>query len=191
VETGFVAAVLIAAVLVYDRLGGNDELSRRLFQVGLAISLAFVVLSATAAFFRIGSVDGGVAFGNASNGALPTDAANRLVSATTVQYGLGVAFLVAGLAMLRRYHTLPLGFVLAGVFLLFMGGSDGGATTETTLARLGIQSSQKVNVVAFATAVGGTIVLLAYGAQMEREFESESESESESDEDEADGASTA
>jgi hypothetical protein len=186
VDTTFVAAVLIGAVLVYDRLGGNHELSRRLFQVGLALSLAFVVLSATAAFIRTGAVEGGVAFGSAANVASPTDQGNRAVSAATVHYALGVVFLIAGMAMLRRYHTLPLAFVLGGVFLLFMGGSVSGASTVATLARLGIQSSQKVDVASFATAVGGTIVLLGYGVQLEREFALDSASE----ENEADAEST-
>lgn len=181
-ETSFVVAVLIAAVLVYDRLGGNHELSRRLFQVGLAVSLAFVVLSATEAFIRTGSVEGGVLVGG-SNSASTTDEANRLATVLTVHYALGVVFLITGLAMLRRYHTLPLGFILGGVFLLLIGGGDNALTTAGQLARLGLQSSQKFDVATFATAVGGTFVLLGYGLQLEREFALDLESE----EDGADG----
>jgi hypothetical protein len=174
-ETSFVAAILIAAVLVYDRLGGNHEVSRRLFQVGLAVSLAFVVLSFTAAFIRVDAVEGGFDVGN--NSASAIDQANRLVAASSVHYALGVVFLVFGLAMLRRYHTVPLGFVLGGVFLLFMGGSGSPVGSSISLAQLGLHSTQKFDVAMFATAVGGTIALLAYGAQLERDFALDSESE--------------
>jgi hypothetical protein len=108
------------------------------------------------------------------------------VSATAVQYAVGIVFLVAGMAMLRRYHTLPLGFVLGGVLLLFMGGTSSGATAGATLARLGIDSSQTLDVVTFATAAGGTLVLIAYGAYLEREFARDAQA----DEDEREAAST-
>ena len=172
-DTGFLAAVLVAAVLVYDRLGGNHEASRRLFQVGLAVSLVFVAVSGTAAFVRTGTVQGGFEVGSGSGST--SDQANRLVTASAVQYGIGVISLIAGLVALRRLHTTPLGFILGGVFLLFAGPNLNAYTTIVTFSQLGAQSSQNVDVGAFVTAVVGTIVLLGYGMQLEREFASDAD----------------
>lgn len=181
-DTGFLAAILVAAVLVYDRLGGNHEVSRRLFQVGLAVSLVFVAVSATAAFIRTDAVQGGFGIGSGSGSA--NDEVDRLVTASAVEYGFGVVLLIAGSAMLRRYHTIPLGLVLAGVFLLFSGPNLSRYSATFSLTQGG--SSQKVDVAVFGAAVGGTLALLAYGMQLERDFALDSESE----EDDADAEST-
>jgi hypothetical protein len=184
-DTGFLAAVLIAAVLLYDRLGGNQELGRRLFQIGLAVSLIFAVVSGAAAFIRADVVQGG--FSTAGGNSNATDVANRIVAVTALQFGFGVGFLMVGLGLLRRYHTIPLGFVVSGVFLLLTGPAWGSSTLLSTFSRLGAGdgSSQNFDVGAFVTALVGTIVLLAYGMQLEREFAVESEVEDEEPEPES------
>ncbi len=145
-------------------------MSRRLFQVGLAVSLVFVAVSATAAFIRTDAVQGGFGIGSGS----ANDEVDRLVTASAVQYGFGVVLLIAGSAMLRRYHTIPLGLVLAGVFLLFSGPN---LSRYSILSLTQGHSSQKVDVAVFGAAVGGTIALLACGLQLERDFAIDSEPE--------------
>ena len=147
-------------------------MSRRLFQVGLAVSLVFVAVSATAAFIRTDAVQGGFGIGSGSGSV--NDEVDRLVAASAVQYGFGVVLLIAGSAMLRRYHTIPLGLVLAGVFLLFSGPN---LSRYSILSLTQGHSSQKVDVAVFGAAVGGTIALLACGLQLERDFAIDSEPE--------------
>lgn len=168
-DTGFLVAVLVAAALLYDRLGGNHEVSRRLFQVGLAISLVFLVMSATAAFIRSDGAPG--SFTVASSSSTINEAADRVLIASTAQYGLGVMILIVGLLALRRYHTVPLGFVLGGVFLLLTGPN----LNVFSLAGYGAETSQSVDIAIFGIAVGGTGMLLAYGMQLERDFAEELE----------------
>ncbi|HYM15689.1 MAG TPA: hypothetical protein VEZ14_09025 [Dehalococcoidia bacterium] len=164
-EATFVAAVLVAALLAYDRLGGNDEVARRLYQVGLAVSLAFLVLSATAAFVRLNNSPAIAAtYPNDT-----TDVANRLAASAGIDYALGVVFLILGIVLLRTYHTLPLGFVLGGVFLIFTGGGGGGIISTSALAQIQFTATQNVDVFVFGAAVVGTIALISYGLQLERE----------------------
>ncbi|MBI5289447.1 MAG: hypothetical protein HY873_10805 [Chloroflexi bacterium] len=170
-DSAIVVAVLIAAVLVYDRLGGSDELARRMFQVGLAVSLVFLVIAATNAFIRP-SPEGGLEilgsdFGEGDN----SDTANRIAAATTIHYVLGVLFFVIGLTTIRRMHTVPLAFALGGLLLILVGGSLGGAEAYNLLIRLDLGSSQGVDVVTFVAALGGTGALIWYGFRLESEYE--------------------
>jgi hypothetical protein len=145
-ESGIVVALLIAAVLVYDRLGGNDELARRMFQVGLAISLVFLALSATHAFIRPDESGNSILFSSSGDAADATDTADRAAAATTIHYGVGVLLLVTGLGMLNRFHTISLGFA-GGVLLLFAGASFGGlALTNHPLGPLRLAGGRRRDV---------------------------------------------
>jgi len=174
-DTGFLAAVLVAAVLLYDRLGGNHELSRRLFQIGLAVSLIFVVISGAAAFIRADTAQGGFVTGTDAPAA-----ANRAIAITAVQYGFGAGFLIAGLTMMRRYHTVPMSLALSGVFLLLTGPAWASSNAALLFGQFG-RSTQKFDVGAFVTAVVGTIVLLGYGMQIEQESAVKPEAEAEAE----------
>jgi len=183
-DTGFLAAVLVAAVLLYDRLGGNQELSRRLFQIGLAVSLIFVVISGAEAFIRADTAQGGFVTGTDAPAA-----ANRVIAINAVQYGFGAGFLIAGLTMMRRYHTVPMSLALSGVFLLLTGPAWTNSGVAPLLLGQFAQSTQKFEVGAFVTAVVGTIVLLGYGMQIERESAVESEADAREDKAESSSAS--
>ncbi len=187
-ESGIVVALLVGAVLIYDRLGGNDELARRMFQVGLAISLVFLVLSATHAFIRQDPEGASLILASSGSSAEATDAGDRIAAAITIHYAVGVLLLITGLAMLNRYHTLPLGAVLGGVLLILFGGGQGGLSGIDALLRTSVNSSQEVDVVTFVAAVGGTAGLLWYGTRLEKEFSVESELEDETEDIGADSA---
>ncbi|HLB24658.1 MAG TPA: hypothetical protein VJP07_11235 [Dehalococcoidia bacterium] len=170
-ESGIVVAVLIAAVLVYDRLGGSDELARRMYQVALGVSLVFLVIAATNAFIRPSPEGGFEILGSDFGGGNTSDNADRIAAATTIHYMLGVLFFVTGLTTNRRMHTVPLGFALGGLLLIFIGGSLTGVEAYDRLIRLGLGSSQGVDAVTFVAALGGTSALIWYGFRLESEYE--------------------
>lgn len=127
-QSGFVLAVLIAAVLLMDRLGGTEELGRRLYQVALAAVFAFLVVSVTALIFDPGDELLRNVGGNGSDAA--EDAADKIAAADTTQIGGGIVALLVGLAMMRRWTTLPLGFMLGGLLLLLLGGTRGASSSN-------------------------------------------------------------
>lgn len=51
-QSGFVLAAIILAVLFAERLGGTAELVKRVFQVALGVGLVLLTISATTAFVR-------------------------------------------------------------------------------------------------------------------------------------------
>lgn len=51
-QSGFVLAAIILAVLFAGRLGGTAELAKRVFQVALGVGLVLLTISATTAFVR-------------------------------------------------------------------------------------------------------------------------------------------
>jgi hypothetical protein len=51
-QSGLVLAAIVVAVLFADRLGGSDQLVRRIFQLALAASIAFAVIAGTTAGIR-------------------------------------------------------------------------------------------------------------------------------------------
>jgi hypothetical protein len=168
-ESGILVAVLVAAVLLHDRLGGKNEAALRLYQAGLAISLVFLAVSGTTAFIRPDLSDQSSIIGSSGSSDEGTDAANRTAAATTVDYAVGVGLLVAGLATRRRYRTIPLGVILGGVLLILIGASLGGLTGYDLLLRISLSSSRSIDVVTFIAACAGTGALLWYGTQLETE----------------------
>lgn len=162
-QSGFVLAAVLGAVLFAGRLGGGDEVARRVFQVALGVLVAFLAISATTAFLRApeasealfgdssgssynyesadgssGSFDSG-AQNNEQNEQFGyfEDAANRNAAATTAHAGAGIVALLVGLILLRRFRTLALGVALGGLLLILFGGTAGsGAPGDPSTAFL-------------------------------------------------------
>jgi len=159
-QSGFVLAVLVAAVLLIDRFGGTEELGRRLYQVTLAAVLAFLAISVTALIFDPGDeLLRGIEGAGANE-----DAADKVMAAESTQIGAGIIAVLVGLSMMRRWTTLPLGILLGGVLLLLFGGTRG-ASSSNVLALFGTafpasDGAQVANVLVLA---GGFAALLWWG----------------------------
>jgi hypothetical protein len=166
-QSGFVLAVVLGAVLFAGRLGGTEEVARRIYQVALAATLAFVVIAGVTAFIRPPSAPAGLISGSSSSSSSssdgftgdssssssssPTDksttayfkdVADHAATARSVRAGVGLLILIGGLAALRRRPTVALGTALGGLLLLLFGGSaassNGGSDIYSSL--LGVYS---------------------------------------------------
>lgn len=188
--SGFVLAVLIAAVLVVERIGGIDQLSRRLFQVALAVAIAFAAIAGTTAFIRAPEYEeADSSFSSSSDEDFDEQQedeeeeqreffeklANRSATRTMIHFAVGVVALVAGVAALRRWPTTALAAMLGGALLVIFGGVRGGsaddlnpltayfaAYSDAVGATLG-QRSMTVGVVNFVVMLAGALGLLALG----------------------------
>lgn len=169
IQSGIVLAVIIAAVLLVDRIGGADEMARRLFQVVLGVALAYVVVSATTAFIRVSGDASGAgllssSLNNDSNGNA-REIANRFVVARTADFSVGVLAVLFGIGGLRRWRTMPIGIAIGGVLLVLASGSGGGASAYQllVLADTSLRASRSANVVNFAVLAIGFAFLLWFG----------------------------
>ena len=162
-QSGIVFAVIIGAVLLVDRLGGNDELARRLFQVALGVALATLVLTATTAFIR-SSGGSGVRelLTTGSSSAESRDIANRYVAARSVEFSLGVLALLFGIGGLRRWSTVPIGVTIGGLLLIISAGTEA-STAYALLAQSTLAASMPVNVFNVALMALGTGTMVWYG----------------------------
>lgn len=165
--SGFVLAVIVAAVLLVDHLGGSDELARRLFQIALAGAIAFTVVSGANAAIRIDNGDGGSVFSSDSGDDNAESQIDRVIARQTAQFGAGVLVLLAGLATMRSGHTIPLAGALGGLLLILFsgaGGSAGGAGFYGLfLGQLGAAASEEMALISFLIFFGGTAFLLWFG----------------------------
>ena len=167
IQSGIVLAVIIAAVLLVDRIGGADEMARRLFQVVLGVALAYVVVSATTAFIRVSGDASGAgllssSLNNDSNGNA-REIANRFVVARTADFSVGVLAVLFGVGGLSRWRTVPIGIAIGGVLLVLASGSGGGASAYQLLADTSLRASRSANVVNFAVLAIGFAFLLWFG----------------------------
>jgi hypothetical protein len=175
-QSGFVLAVLIAAVIAADRLGGADDIMKRLYQVAAAVAIALMVVSATTAFVRNDiDEDNGSVFdssGNSDSQEQLEDIIDRNTVAQTVHAGIGILLVVLGVGAMRRYRVLPLAVTLGGLLLLLFGGvrSSGGGSQDAFSAiyssLLGAyfnQGSQGLDIAHFVLMAGGTLALLTLG----------------------------
>ena len=182
IQSGFVLAAIVAAVLFASRLGGGDEVARRIYQVALAVLLAFAVVSATTAFIRAPEVPDEVREENFDSSEDQEEAqyeffediANRNSAATTTHAGLGALALLAGLFAMRRLRTISLGLALGGLLLIFFGGvTTTGANDDPSTAFflayssllstfLG-QASRGLDIAHFLVLVGSFVALLTFG----------------------------
>jgi hypothetical protein len=177
-QSGFVLAVIVGAVLFADRLGGGREVARRLFQVALAAAIAFAVIAGTTAFIRppdvADTVAGSGAFGEPDDEEQLEyfrDVADRNAAATTTHAGIGVLVLLAGLASLRRMSTLPIGIALGGLLLILFGSTRTGGDSDLGFfsAYSGLigtaigATSRGIDIAHFVLMLGGVAALLLFG----------------------------
>jgi hypothetical protein len=185
-QSGFVLAAIIAGVLFVDRLGGADGLARRVYQVGLGVTIAFVAISATTAFLRQPDLPEGLdssssfsssdSSGSAKEKAQESffrDVANRNSEATTIHAGVGLLVLVGALASLRRWPTVALGGAVGGLLLILFGGVHGSSDSTSPLGAIfgsyasifgaAYGSSRTVDTVHFAVLLSGGLALFAFG----------------------------
>jgi hypothetical protein len=182
-QSGFVLAVLVAAVLLVDRIGGAPELARRLFQVALGVVIAFTVVGGTAAFIRMPEfTETSSDFSSDEDAAqreLFEDISNRNSAKSSIHLGAGVVAVVLGIAWLRRLATLSIGIALGGLLLILFGGltqptnassSDIFSLFYSTFLGAAIGSAGRAAAIAhFVMLLGGSFALLFFGyAQWDR-----------------------
>ena len=177
-QSGIVIAVVIGAVLLVDRLGGTDELARRLYQVALGFSLAYFVVSGTRFVVDPNS------FGDTNK------ELNRQLAVTAIEFALGIFSVLLGIGGLRRWRTVPLGIAVGGMILLLTAGGTTDATVVDYLfASQGLkEASRGFQLTSFA--LGG----LAFGAALWFGFthwDRESDLDADAEDEERDPDSTA
>ncbi len=138
-QSGFVVAVLIAAVFLAERLGGSESLLRRAMQVVMAIAITLTVFAATTAFIRPPeapeSENGLFDFGDSQESqeqfkTFFKESAERTSEAGTIHIGAGIALAAIGGAALRRLRVLPTALLLGGTLLLLLGAAPSGAANS-------------------------------------------------------------
>ncbi len=131
-QSGFVLAVLIAAVLLAGHLGGTAGLVKRVAQVALGLVLAMVVLSATNAFHGppvVPAAELEAALGSDMELLKGIDkSAERNSEVGTIHTGLGIIFVLLGVVMLGRLNVITPAFLLGGVLLVLFGAPAVGGT---------------------------------------------------------------
>lgn len=188
-QSGIVLAVILLAVFFAERLGGSGQLAQRIFQVALGLALTFLVISATTAFDPSpappeelqGALFDEILFEGNEDEALQLvqdtgrEAAQNAIEVRTIHTGLGLIFIVGGLALMTRLRSLPPGLMLGGLLLLLFGSppQQGGLAGFTDVFSLifgtllpGAGSSvpgQARDIAHFAVLLAGTAALLALG----------------------------
>lgn len=169
----FVVAAIVAAIFLADRLGGSEQVNRRLYQVALGFALVFVVSAATIAFLRAESASlsdilrlpaaqQSVALLSAN------DTGDRTREAEAVKAGIGLFLLVGGLAATRRWSTLPLGAALGGLLLLLASGGSSSFNLENLgssalFSSLLGKASEGRDIAFFVVLLIGTLALAGFG----------------------------
>jgi hypothetical protein len=180
-QSGIVVAALIVAVLLADRLGGDDGLARKASQIALGLLITLTVFSGTAALIRSPEppeTEGGI-FGVGSSEdaqeqeeleAFFKESAERSSEAGTIHIGLGIALVALGGAALRRLRTIPAALLLGGILLVLLGAPPtGGGSSNDTLSLiyapiLGYvnDAGQARDIVRFIVLLVGTVLLLGF-----------------------------
>lgn len=178
-QSGFVLAAIVAAVLVARHLGGGDEIARRFYQIIVAAAIAFAVVGGTTAFIRPPEYEESSFsddFEDEDEEQLEffEEAAGRAAVRAMVHYAAGIIAVGVSLALLRRMPTIGLGVLLSGVLLVLFGGAVGGGSDSADplsayfaafgglLAAFG-RPSQVVDIAHFAVLAVGALALLAVG----------------------------
>ena len=107
-QSGFVLAVIIGAVLLAGYLGGTQGLVQRAAQVALGLALVLLVFSATAFYTVDEDSDAWI---------------QRMSAVSTIHVGLGIIFVALGVAVIRGLAVLTPAMLMAGVLLLLFGAS--------------------------------------------------------------------
>ena len=174
---GIVVAIFIAAILLNDRLGGSEEVGRRMLQAGLALALVFLALSFTNAFIRVDREEAatlfGFDFGDGDTFTDDTKTADVIVASAVIHFALGVLLLVTGFWARIRSGFVALSLIVAGVLLILIGGLLSESDAYNEAVRLAIGSSQEVDIVMFVVAMAGAGALLWQSLKMQAEIEAE------------------
>ena len=132
-QSGFVLAVVIGAVLLARYLGGSAGLAERVAQVALGLALMMLVFSATTAFHGLPAIPAGelvAAFDSESQFLdRAAESSQRSSEVGTIHIGLGILFVALGVVLVRRLSVITPPFLLGGVLLILFGaptGSEGG-----------------------------------------------------------------
>ena len=132
-QSGFVLAVVIGAVLLARYLGGSAGLAERVAQVALGLALMMLVFSATTAFHGLPAIPAGeleAAFDSESQFLdRAAESSQRSSEVGTIHIGLGILFVALGVVLVRKLSVLTPAFLLGGVLLILFGaptGSEGG-----------------------------------------------------------------
>jgi hypothetical protein len=207
-QSGIVIGVLIAAVFLAERLGGDDVLLRRGTQIALAFAVALTVFAGTSAFIRppdppeditsIGFGDG-TPEEQEQIEEFARETAERDSESGTLHLGIGIALVAAGLLSLRRYIFLPISLLLGGTLLLLLGAPAANVANNFSDTLTALYSSylpgraepgQTRDIAQFVVLLVGTALLFyiaslrweAFGPEMVRVAPSEPEPESLPDE---------
>ena len=141
-QSGFVIAVVIAAVLLADRLGGGRVLTQRVAQVALGVALAMLVFSATAAFnaapdIPLSEFD---AMFDSDEQLLEagSESAERNSEVGTIHVGLGLIFVAIGVVLFRKLTSITPALLLGGVLLILLGAPSPGLESSPFIAVFGL-----------------------------------------------------
>ncbi len=182
-QSGFVLAVILAAVLAAGRLGGSDEVGKRLFQVGLAVAIAFATIGGAEAFIRSPGFDEASAIlesgfdesAEEEQYEALEDMVDRASLRRMIDFAAGIAALVLGLSALRRAPVTGLGVALGGVLLVVFGAgmSSTGDSTDPLSSFYGAlgtiftsalgQPSRLVDISEFVVMCAGALALAFIG----------------------------
>ena len=121
-----VIGVVIAAVLLADRLGGTAILALRSAQIALGVVLlALVIQATTTSNGLLGNANYLFDASQQEIAEAATDFTRRAAVAGTIHVGVGIIFLVVGAALSRTWRALAPGILLGGVLLLLVSGPAG------------------------------------------------------------------
>lgn len=168
-QSGFVLAVLVALVVFADRLGGQREVARRMFQIALGAALAFTVAAGTVALVEPDRTEGASLFdvtvttGNEDDQLTLQEVSDRSVIANTIRFGAGVVALLFGIGGLARWNTLALGVAFGGLLLLFAGGGGNELFGFANLISASASSSREIDLLYFGVLLAGLGALFWYG----------------------------
>ncbi|MCE2464330.1 MAG: hypothetical protein J4F46_10600 [Dehalococcoidia bacterium] len=128
-QSGFVLAVVIAAVLLANHLGGSVGLAKRVTQVALGLVLMMLVFSATTAFhgpLAIPVTELETVFDSEQQlMELNNESAQRNSDVGTIHVGLGIIFVALGVVLFRKLSAVTPAFLLGGVLLILLGAPTG------------------------------------------------------------------
>jgi hypothetical protein len=168
----FVIGVVLAAVLFADRLSRRDqvadeallrdEMRRRLYQVGLAFTLALFLVALSGVMFPLRAGEEiSLSLNNDSAEAAFSKVRDRLVFVVAG----GVLFLLFGLVSARRSSTIYLSALLAGIIViatqLFNSGTA--ANPIFLIYESALTSNQTRNVIYAVVLALGVAALALYG----------------------------
>ena len=124
-QSGFVFAIVIVALLLADRLGGATALALRGAQLALALALVMLVLAATVTV--AGPFEPNLEAFDPSEAEVAeasADYAERRSMTGTVHIAAAIAFVALGAALLGKRRALAPAIFLAGLLLLLTGVPD-------------------------------------------------------------------